>query len=150
VFAEFRGSSCAALTSDEQARVASEGFDLRFPDPGPFSYEGQFTPTRPGKYLICGYIDYSANSDATPPNARASQVVTVPPPPRRCVVPRLRGKTLKKAKAALKTAHCSLGKVTRKRNSKVKKGRVISQQPTPGTRKGSGFRVTVVLSRGRT
>jgi hypothetical protein len=68
--------------------------------------------------------------------------------PIRCVVPRLRGLTLKQAKAKLKKAHCSLGKVTKKSSSK-RKGLVIAQKPKAGTRGRFGLHVAVVLSRGR-
>src|SRR5919197_1255508 len=40
-----------------------------------------------------------------------------------CVVPKLKGKTLRAAKLAIKRAHCSVGKVTRAFSAKVKKGR---------------------------
>jgi hypothetical protein len=66
----------------------------------------------------------------------------------RCRVPKLKGLTLKKAKARLKKAHCRLGKVT-KRRSRVRKGRVIAQKPKPRAVRRKGARVNVVLSRGR-
>src|SRR4051795_8426130 len=78
---------------------------------------------------------------------------TPPPPgsavtPPRCVVPKLIGLTLKKAKAKLKKAHCRLGKVT-KRKSRKHKGHVIAQKPKPKTKRAAGSKVRVVLSRGR-
>jgi hypothetical protein len=45
-----------------------------------------------------------------------------------CLVPKLKGKTLKAAKRALKTHFCSLGKVKHSFSTKAKKGRVISDQ----------------------
>jgi hypothetical protein len=80
-----------------------------------------------------------------------------PPPPTepqpaprvvRCVVPRLRGKTLAGARAALTRANCRLGARTRAYSATVRVGRVIRQRPTPGTRMTRGARVNVVLSRG--
>ncbi len=65
-----------------------------------------------------------------------------------CKVPKLKGLTLKKAKAKLKRAHCSLGKATKKR-SRVRKGRVIAQTPKPGAVRKNGARVNVVVSRGQ-
>ena len=96
-----------------------------------------------------------------PPGGAGSGTVTSQPPdssgtpastpaaPAQCVVPKLKGKTVKAAKAALKRAHCSLGKVTRKANRSVKKGRVATQKPKPGTRKAAGAKVAIVVSKGR-
>jgi hypothetical protein len=49
----------------------------------------------------------------------------------KCVVPKLKGLTLKKARAKLKKAHCRVGKITRKASTKKLKGRVIGQKPKP-------------------
>jgi len=65
-----------------------------------------------------------------------------------CVVPKLKGKTLRAAKRALGSAHCRSGKVTRK-FSKVKKGRVISQRPRPGKHLPAGTKVSLALSKGK-
>ncbi len=48
-----------------------------------------------------------------------------------CIVPKLKGKSLSKAKKALKKANCTLGKVTKKASSK-KPGTVLKQKPGPG------------------
>jgi uncharacterized delta-60 repeat protein len=66
-----------------------------------------------------------------------------------CVVPKLKGKTLRAAKLALTKAHCSVGKVTRAFSAKVKKGRVLSQKPKPGTRLPAGSKVRLTLSKGK-
>jgi hypothetical protein len=63
-----------------------------------------------------------------------------------CVVPKLKGDTLSKAKKALNAAHCSLGRVRRKK-SKRKPGRVISQKPKPATILARGAKVLVVVSK---
>jgi hypothetical protein len=71
------------------------------------------------------------------------------PPTRRvqCVVPRLKKKTLRQAKRALKQGHCRLGKVRRPpRTSKQRVARVTRQSARPRTRHGAGFRVDVTLS----
>jgi subtilase family serine protease len=64
-----------------------------------------------------------------------------------CLVPKLKGKTLAAARGALTQAHCTAGKVTKK-FSKVKKGRVISQSPKPGTNLTAGAKVNLVISKG--
>jgi beta-lactam-binding protein with PASTA domain len=66
-----------------------------------------------------------------------------------CKVPKLRGKKLAAAKAAIKSAHCAVGKITRTYSAKVRQGRVISQKPAPGTRHPAGTRVRLVVSKGR-
>jgi hypothetical protein len=50
----------------------------------------------------------------------------------KCVVPKVVGKTLKKARARIKKAHCRVGKITKKASTKKKKGRVLKQKPKPG------------------
>jgi beta-lactam-binding protein with PASTA domain len=63
-------------------------------------------------------------------------------------VPRLGGKTLKGAKSALRRAHCAIGKIKRTRSTKAKRGRVISQKPKAGTRRPSGAKVNLTVSKG--
>jgi hypothetical protein len=70
--------------------------------------------------------------------------------PVRCVVPKLKGKTLRKAKRLLKHAHCRLGKVARKPSTKVKPGRVIKSRFKAGTRHRAGTRVRVTVAATRT
>ncbi len=66
-----------------------------------------------------------------------------------CKVPKLKGKTLSQAKAALKTAYCALGKVTKAKSKTVKKGRVISSKPAAGVTKPWGTLVNLKISRGK-
>jgi hypothetical protein len=70
-------------------------------------------------------------------------------PTPQCVVPRLKGKTLRAAKRTLTAAHCSLGRVSRKASRRMRKGRISAQRPRPGTRKAAGARVAVVVSKGK-
>lgn len=77
---------------------------------------------------------------ATPPVARAATVS--------CVVPRLAGLSLRRARAALARAHCTLGRVTRPR---ARRGRrlpplvVRSSRPGAGAALADGARVAVTL-----
>ena len=72
------------------------------------------------------------------------------PPPRvvRCVVPNVKGKTVAKAKAALKRRRCVAGKVKQAFSDKVKKGRVMAQSKRPGTRHRRGTKVNLTVSKG--
>jgi len=62
----------------------------------------------------------------------------------KCVVPKLKGKTVKKARTALKKAHCTLGKVTRRGHGRP--GRIRSSKPKAGSVRAAGTRVNVVVS----
>jgi uncharacterized repeat protein (TIGR01451 family) len=66
----------------------------------------------------------------------------------KCVVPKLLGLTLKKAKARITRAHCRVGRVTKKRSSARKKGKVLAQKPKPGKRLAPGARVNLTVGRG--
>ena len=70
------------------------------------------------------------------------------PPPRGCVVPRLKRKTLAAAKRLIRAARCSVGSI-RRAYSRTRKGKVISQGPAPGTRLTRGGKVRLVVSRGK-
>jgi uncharacterized delta-60 repeat protein len=65
-----------------------------------------------------------------------------------CVVPKARGKTLRVARSSLMKTLCRVGTVRRKYSAQVKKGRVISQRPAPGTRVAEFTKVNLVVSRG--
>jgi hypothetical protein len=66
----------------------------------------------------------------------------------RCVVPSLRGKTVAKARRALRLAHCRLGRVSSTR-SRRRRGLIVAQRPRPGAVRADGAKVSVVVSRGR-
>lgn len=80
----------------------------------------------------CEILDRSAGAPGTAGGAK------------KCVVPKLKGKTLAEAKRALRKAGCKLGKVERTR-SRRKAGTVIKQSVKPGQRRpvGTTIRVTV-------
>jgi hypothetical protein len=65
----------------------------------------------------------------------------------RCVVPKVKGKTLAVAKKRLAKAHCGVGRITRKKGPRSKKGIVLAQQPKPGTVKPSGSKVKLVVGK---
>jgi PASTA domain len=67
--------------------------------------------------------------------------------PPRCLVPRLRGKTVPAARTALARARCVLGRVRRVRISRGRIGRVRSQSPAAGARRPLGTRVTITVGR---
>lgn len=89
------------------------------------------------------------DSLGTAVSVQATFVSGPPPPP--CSVPGVRGVSLAKAEALLKESHCGLGKVSYAFSPKVKKGRVISQNPLKGWQREQTTipKVNLVVSRGR-
>jgi hypothetical protein len=85
----------------------------------------------------------------TEPPAGTTPTALVTAKPVHCVVPKLRGKTLPKAKRLLKRAHCGLGKVVRKASTKVKPGRVVATRFRAGTRHRAGTRIRVTVAKAR-
>lgn len=65
-----------------------------------------------------------------------------------CKVPRLLGETLARARSALASAGCRVGKVTRERSKKGRRGVVLSQTPHAGLQAARKARVSVVVSLG--
>jgi hypothetical protein len=67
----------------------------------------------------------------------------------KCVVPKVANKTLAAAEKALTKAHCKVGKIKRAKSGHVKKGRVISSSPAVGKSYAAGYKVNLVVSRGK-
>jgi beta-lactam-binding protein with PASTA domain len=61
------------------------------------------------------------------------------------VVPKLRGKTVKQARALLRKHDCALGKVTRRKGKGVKVGHILKSKPKAHTRHKRGFKVAVTV-----
>lgn len=76
-------------------------------------------------------------------------VPTKPPPVQSCSVPNVKGKALGAARSAIAASHCAVGTVAKAYSSKVKKGRVISQRPAPGTTLAEGSKVNLTVSKGK-
>lgn len=96
-----------------------------------------------GKLAVAGFTSPTPDGNAS--NFAVARYVAI----RFCVVPNVRGKALAAARTALARSTCALGKVKRKYSAKVKRGRVISQRPSPGARLAELAKVNLVLSRGR-
>ena len=82
-------------------------------------------------------------------SSSATLIVNVTAPPNRCVVPRLKGKTLSQAKTALKKAHCKLGTVHKPKKPKHRKLRklvVKSSSPGAGKIRPAGTKVKLTLA----
>jgi hypothetical protein len=66
-----------------------------------------------------------------------------------CVVPKVRGKTLRAATVAIRNHHCAVGKITHARSRTIKEGRVISEKPKRGSRLQHGAKVSLLVSEGK-
>lgn len=64
-----------------------------------------------------------------------------------CEVPKLRGKKVRSAKRALGRADCKLGKVSRRRAVKARKGKVLSQSKKPGRVLPLGSKVNITVGK---
>jgi hypothetical protein len=78
-----------------------------------------------------------------------TSVVTGSRPGPRCVVPKVRGKSVARARTMLRAKRCALGRVSRAYSASVRMGRIIRQSRRPTARLPRGTRVNVVVSRGR-
>ena len=68
---------------------------------------------------------------------------------RDCVVPKVKGKTLRVAKRRIKKNECRVGKIRRRFSARVRKGHVISQKPGARRLRAHGARIRLTVSRGR-
>jgi PASTA domain/Divergent InlB B-repeat domain len=65
-----------------------------------------------------------------------------------CVVPRVVGMTVGKARSKIARSHCGVGSVTLKTSTARKKGKVLSQTPRPGKRLKHGAKVRLAVGKG--
>ena len=70
-------------------------------------------------------------------------------PPRRCIVPRVVGRTLPTAQRLIRRRGCRVGRVRRVRSTRARRGRVMRQTPRAGRRVVRGTRIALVVGRGR-
>lgn len=82
----------------------------------------------------------------------AASALPAPPAPlpesapvRRCIVPSLRGRSLRESKRKIRAADCRVGLVKRTKVATAKIGRVVRQRPKPGTVLVPGSKVRVAL-----
>lgn len=90
-------------------------------------------------------VDLDGNPrDAEAPDPGAFEYM----PPRRCIVPRLRGLKMPQVRRRLSQANCRIGRVTRKRVAvKRRVGRVLRQSPVAGRVLPDDSRVRVTIGR---
>ncbi len=110
--------------------------------------------TAPGALINSASVS-AATSDPNAANNSAAVTVTVAAPPssgpapvRHCLVPKMRGFTLKHVRSALAAHGCKLGKVAHHYN-KITKGGLVEQRYHQGTILSIGTSVGVWISLGR-
>ena len=96
---------------------------------------GPFAVQADGKILVAGSSDESALERLIGGN--------------NCIVPRLRGRAISKARADLESSYCRTGHISRRFSSTVTRGRVISTAPPRGARLPGHAKVDLIVSRGR-
>jgi hypothetical protein len=137
LFDAFLSLVLGTVTNAGDNIVTIVGTAVRQPDP---ITNPTTTTSQPGSGSSGGGSTTTTTTTTTgnPPTAPAAK---------RCVVPKLVGKTLKQAKRALTKAGCKVGKAKSKK-SKKKKGRVLAQGKKAGTRLPAGAKVPLTVSRG--
>jgi PASTA domain/Copper binding proteins, plastocyanin/azurin family len=112
--------------------------------------QGTFTVTAAGATSTAtpGTSTSATSTGTTTQSTTTAPPTTLPRRPPRCVVPRVVGRPLARARRMLVGARCRTGKVSR-RFSLARRGRVLAQHPRAGARRPVGTRVNLVVSRGR-
>jgi PASTA domain len=64
-----------------------------------------------------------------------------------CKVPNVKGDTLAAAKAKIRRANCSVGKITRKKSARRHRGRVLSESPRSGSSKTAGTKIALTVGK---
>lgn len=64
-----------------------------------------------------------------------------------CIVPNLKGKTIKQARVALRKHNCKLGKIVRRRHHNGKAGHIYKQVPRAHSRHARGQKVRVSVKK---
>ncbi len=120
--------------------------DMFVESPAPFSLTSTVVFEQAGNYRFCAYLEVGLTNDTQPPAAFAEAVLRVGAPPIPCTVPKVKGLTLASATKKLKTAGCTLGKVSKpKKVSKKAKLIVRSQSVEPTVVLAPAFKVNLVL-----
>jgi IPT/TIG domain/PASTA domain len=66
-------------------------------------------------------------------------------PPLKCVVPNLRGETLKAARKRARKASCKIGPVKTVKGAARKAGKIVKQKPKPGKVRAAGTKIAITL-----
>jgi len=137
----YAGSGCtgAPVATGSAAELASPGIGVSVAPDTTATFSATATDAAGNASTCSASISYTRiHSDSAPP----------PPPPPTCIVPELVGKKPGRAKAALRDANCSVGKVLKPKHSKGRRrGALVVKSSTPsqGTTLAAGSPVDLKL-----
>jgi PASTA domain/Bacterial Ig domain len=134
----YAGSGCAGtpVATGSAAELGSPGIEVAVADGISTDFSATATDAAGNTSTCSASISYSRLH------------FDPPPPPPTCVVPKLTGKTLARARTALQAAHCSVGNVRRPIHRKGKRrGPLVvkSSKPAAGTTLAAGSRIDLRL-----
>jgi len=135
----YAGSGCTGteLATGSAAQLGSPGLSVAVAEGTTATFSATATDAAGNVSGCSAPISYT-RIHADPP----------PPPPPACVVPKLAGKKLGRARAALREAHCSVGKVFKPKHKKGRRhGALVVKSSTPpeGTSLTAGSAVNLNL-----
>jgi len=129
--------------------AASSGLAVSFAASGTCTVAGSTVHlTGVGSCTITAAQAGNANFNAATPVAQTFSIVALTPAPT-CKVPKVVGKTLAAARAAITRSKCRVGRIGHAHSHKVKKGIVISQSRRPGSVVAANTKINLVISLGR-
>jgi hypothetical protein len=106
------------------------------------------TATPSAKAVFSGWTGACTGKSKTCALSMTSDLAATAKFTAKCVVPKVVGKTLKKARAKLKKAHCRVGKITKKASTKKQQGRVLKQKPKRGKVLKPNAKVNLTVGKG--
>jgi hypothetical protein len=133
----YAGSSCTGtpVATGSAAELGSPGIRVDVPTGVTATFSATATDAAANTSACSALISYTHQHGDPPPSVR-------------CVVPRLAGKKLARAKAALREAHCAVGVVTKPKARKGKRlGQLVVKSSTPsaGQILAAGGKVSLTL-----
>jgi hypothetical protein len=96
-----------------------------------------------GSTLIVQVVAANAGGNSAPASSVPTSLVLGP----NCHVPNVVGLKLTKAKTNIRAAHCSVGRITKKKAKPAKRGRVLSQTPKHGRTLPNGAKVSLRIGK---
>ena len=131
----YAGSGCAGtpVATGSAAELGAPGIAVSVGEGATAAFSATATDAAGNTSACSASISYTRLKVTVP--------VFPPPPPPECIVPKLAGRTLAAAKAALKAADCKLGEVQRPKRPKGKKQPTLvvrSSNPAAGAKPANG------------